>query len=216
MVSSTSVYFAIFTFSNIFINIYLHKTVEVYRKTMKLPKWASDARTFIETTDGTITPYDIDEIVKTYAVEKNPEEQEQEELVFKNSVFKTDEKLMFLQLNATEDDKYDLRDDFEYKRSLRNNPQNDNEIKLNEHRTKQQDRKVEGLDEVVKETMNENTSGSGGAFDVKTDEGDKINDDDDEDMKDFKRKHGEHFNKLPEDQPYDPDHDYCEGLITYN
>lgn len=204
MVSATSAYFAIFTLTNIFINVYLHKAVEVYRKTEKLPKWATDVRTFIETTDGTIKPYDINEIMESYAAELPID------LTEELKVFETKGKLKFLQLKATEDDRYDLRDDFEYKRSHKKTYKDydyskekgiaakEAELKLNEHRERQKEGQADDLDEFVKETMEEEKPK---AFDVYAENVDEVNEDDDKEMREYKMKHGENFKKLKEDSP---------------
>jgi len=130
MVSASFIYFTFFTFTNIFSNLYLHKAVEIYRNTKKLPNWASTTRIFLETTDGIIKPCDIDDILNSLTDVVDTEKERE----FNEKVFGQAKSLKFLQLDATSDNLYDLRDDFEFKRSIKKNPQNTAEIKLNEHR----------------------------------------------------------------------------------
>lgn len=207
MVSAASAYFAIFTLTNIFINVYLHKSAEIYRETQKLPKWASDVRTFIEAADGTIKPYEINEIIEFYSGGKSAAQklaEEQEEKLFNENIFGTGSSLKFLQLKTTTDNKYDIRDDFEYRNSFKN-PMSEAEIKLNEHRANNRDVKSNNLDDFVKDTTMDEP-------DRKIDpEDSEIKSDDDEDIRNFKTKYRKNFEKIQEvSSSLDPDHDLSE------
>ena len=153
MVSPTSAYFILFTTANIFLNIYFHKAAEVYRKTKKLPRWAIDTRTFLENTDGLIKPCEIDDILNSLA-ETVDVQKEQE---FDEKVFGQAGKLKFLQLNPTPDNMFDLRDDFEFKQSLKKNTNDPVVTRLNEYRinTSRHNNHEDNLRDVVNGVMDE-------------------------------------------------------------
>ena len=130
MLSASFVYLALFTIANIFLNLYFHKAADIYRKTRKLPNWASSIRTFLETTDLIIKPTDIKDILDSLI--DNVDEIKQQE--YEEKIFGQAKPLRFLHLETTSDNLYDLRDDFEFRQSVRKNSQNANVIKLNEHR----------------------------------------------------------------------------------
>lgn len=153
MVSPPSAYFILFTTANIFLNIYFHKAAEVYRKTKKLPRWAIDTRTFLENTDGVIKPCEIDDIwnslTDTVDVQKEQE--------FDEKVFGQAGQLKFLQLNPTPDNMFDLRDDFEFKQSLKKNTDDPVVTRLNEYRinASRHNYHEENLKDVINGVMDE-------------------------------------------------------------
>ena len=155
MVSVSLVYFSLFTVTNIYLNFYLHKTAEVYRKAKRLPTWASNTRNFFENTDGVIKPCEIDNILSTMSDVVDTEKEKK----FNKSVFGQAGHLEFLQLNTTPDNKFDLRDDFEFRQSLKKNTQNPVEMKLNDYRLNlihaNNQNQDNGLDDLVEQVMEE-------------------------------------------------------------
>ena len=130
MASPKYAYFILFTTANIFLNIYFHKAAEVYRKTKKLPRWAIDTRTFLENTDGVIKPCEIDDILNSLADTVDVQKEQE----FDEKVFGQAGQLKFLQLNPTPDNMFDLRDDFEFKQSLKKTTDDPVVMRLNEYR----------------------------------------------------------------------------------
>lgn len=148
MASAASACFFLLTITNIFINLYFHSVAETYRNSKILPIWAQEVRNYFETADMIIKPYDMKEIDISIS-EKTATEKEAKEI--NEKLFKNSESLKYLQLDTLSNNKYDLRDDFEFKKSLKKTDITPEEMELNEHRLSimAENRQDEDLNDLV-------------------------------------------------------------------
>lgn len=138
MVSASFVYLSSFTISNLLFCLYLQRTVNEYRETGKMPRWAERTRAFFEKMEDTIKPLEVEQVDKFIKEDAIPQlENLLTAIATKDSRgnLQYPSTLTFLQLApVTVNNTYDIRDDHEYRRSLAKSSNDPTERMLNDHR----------------------------------------------------------------------------------
>jgi hypothetical protein len=114
MPTAGTVYILIFTFFNIYITMYLQSSVNSYKSNGKLPRWAIKSRAFLDNLDDTIKSEEIEKI--------NASIFESVSAIGWMDLFKNGQysNMAFLQIKADADNTYEVRDDYELKKSKAN------------------------------------------------------------------------------------------------
>lgn len=91
--------------------LYLNAAVSRYKKESVLPRWAERSRLFLDNMDDTIKPYEVEEV--DAAIKELGK-------AFDFFQLKDFSPMPFLQIRPDKDNKYDVRDDYEFGQAVKN------------------------------------------------------------------------------------------------